>query len=98
MGAFPAGEHRQYVHASRVKYPVHIMELRIGIKHSPRELSFETAQSSAEVEELVTRAISNDDKLVRFVDDKERAYLVKTDDILYVELGTDQTRRVGFIA
>lgn len=74
------------------------MELRIGIKHAPRELSFETEQSLAEVERLVTSAIEEKSPIVRFADEKDRTYLVKTDDILYVELSADQARRVGFIA
>lgn len=74
------------------------VELRIGIKHAPRELSFETAQSPAEVEQAVTAAIEQEQPIIRLVDEKDRTYLVRTEDVLYVELAADQTRRVGFIA
>ena len=38
------------------------MDIRIGIANSPRELSFETAQTSAEVEKIVSDALSADAK------------------------------------
>lgn len=74
------------------------MELRIGIKHAPRELTFETNLPLAEVEQAISTAIEQDQPIIRLVDEKERTYLVKTDEVLYVEIGADQTRRVGFIA
>ena len=70
------------------------MELRIGILHSPRELSFETNASSAEVEQLVTGS----DSIIRFVDDRQRVYLVNREQIAYVEIGEEAARRVGFVA
>lgn len=70
------------------------MELRIGILHSPRELSFETNASSAEVEQLVTGG----DSIIRFEDDRQRVYLVNREQIAYVEIGEETARRVGFVA
>lgn len=70
------------------------MELRIGILHSPRELSFETNASSAEVEQLVT----DGDSIIRFEDDHQRVYLVNREQIAYVEIGEEAARRVGFVA
>ena len=70
------------------------MELRIGILHSPRELSFETNASSAEVEQLVTGG----DSIIRFEDDRQRVYLVNRERIAYVEIGEEAARRVGFVA
>lgn len=70
------------------------MELRIGILHSPRELSFETNASSAEVEQLVT----DGDSIIRFEDDRQRVYLVNREQIAYVEIGEEAARRVGFVA
>lgn len=70
------------------------MELRIGILHSPRELSFETNATSSEVEQLVTGG----DSIIRFEDDRQRVYLVNREQIAYVEIGEEAARRVGFVA
>lgn len=74
-----------------------IVELRIGIQHSPRELSFETDQTVEEVQALVRGALENDVPVIEFTDDKHRSYLVSTKHFLYLEAGADQARRIGFI-
>lgn len=70
------------------------MELRIGILHSPRELTFETNATAAEVQDL----LAGDGPMVRFVDDRERVYLVNREQIAFVEIGEETQRRVGFVA
>ena len=72
------------------------MEVRIGIKHSPRELAFETESSAEEVRALIEQ--SADGAFVSLTDSKGRQYLVDTDSITYVELGGDAGRKVGFIS
>lgn len=74
------------------------MEVRIGIKHTPRELSFETDASAAEVRALIEDAVAKDASLVALSDSKGRQYLVNTDSISYVELGGETGRKVGFIS
>lgn len=74
------------------------MEIRIGIVNSARELSFESAQSAEDIEKLVETALAADNGIVRLVDDKGRVFLVPAAVLAYVEVGTEATRRVGFVA
>lgn len=74
------------------------MELRIGILHSPRELTFETNQSAEEIEKSVSRALDSEVGVVRFTDDRERVILVNAAQIAFVEIGEETVRRVGFTA
>lgn len=74
------------------------MEVRIGIKHSPRELSFEVDSTPAEVRAIIDQAVSNDDELLALTDLKGRQFLVDTDSIAYIELGAESGRRVGFVS
>ena len=74
------------------------MDIRIGIANSPRELNFESSQTAAEVEKVVSDALEADAKFIKLVDDKGRVYIVPTASFSYLEVGTDQSRRVGFVA
>ncbi|MFT4232762.1 MAG: DUF3107 domain-containing protein [Leucobacter sp.] len=74
------------------------MEVRIGIKHSPRELAFETESTADELRARIEDAVANEASLVALSDTKGRQYLVDTDSIAYVELGGESGRKVGFIS
>jgi hypothetical protein len=75
-----------------------IMEIRIGLRNTPREIAFESKQSAAEVETIVAQSLSSDAKTLKLVDDKGRVFIVPTDALAYVEIGAEEARRVGFIA
>lgn len=74
------------------------MEIRIGIANIGRELNFETSQSADEVRQAVTDALDAKASAVTFTDDKGNSYIVPTAGIAYLELGTEESRRVGFVA
>ncbi len=74
------------------------MDIRIGIINSPRELSFESKQSAADIEKIVATALESDSKFLRLVDDKGRVFLVPVQSLAYIEVGSEQSRRVGFVA
>jgi len=74
------------------------MEIRIGIRNSGRELSFESAQTAKEIEAAVAAVLEESAKVLKLVDDKGRIYVVPTEALAYVEIGAEETRRVGFIA
>lgn len=74
------------------------VELRIGIQHAPRELTIETDQTPAAIEQLVQEAVDTQRPLIRFQDEKQHVFLVQTAQLLYVEISPEETRRVGFIA
>lgn len=74
------------------------MDIRIGITNTARELSFESAESADAVRAAVTKALEAGTPLLEFTDAKGNAYLVPTAGIAFVEIGTDQSRRVGFVA
>jgi hypothetical protein len=74
------------------------VDIRIGIANSPREINFESSQTAAEVEKVVSTALEADAKFIKLVDDKGRVYIVPTASFSYLEVGTDTSRRVGFVA
>jgi hypothetical protein len=74
------------------------VDIRIGILNSPREINFETTQTSAEVEKAVAAALDSDAKYVRLVDDKDKVYIIPTASFGYIEVGSEISRRVGFVA
>ncbi|AGM03681.1 DUF3107 domain-containing protein [Amycolatopsis sp. NPDC058340] len=72
------------------------MEVKIGIKDTPRELVVSSSQSPDEVEELVANALRAGDGIFRLDDEKGRKYIVPTDRIAYVEIAPSDVRKVGF--
>ncbi|TAM68456.1 MAG: DUF3107 domain-containing protein [Microbacteriaceae bacterium] len=74
------------------------MEIRIGILNAPRELSFETEQSSADVTATVAAAFEGNTGVLRLTDDKGSVYVVPISGIGYVQIGSEESRRVGFVA
>lgn len=74
------------------------MEIRIGIAHTGRELSFETNENADAVRTTVTEALTSGAAYVTLSDAKGSSYIVPTSGIAFVEVGTDQSRRVGFVA
>jgi hypothetical protein len=74
------------------------VDIRIGITNSPREINFESAQTAQEVEAVVSTALDSDSKFVKLVDSKGKLYIVPVANIGYIEVGSESTRRVGFVA
>jgi hypothetical protein len=74
------------------------VDIRIGILNSPREIAFETAQSPADVEKVVAAALDADARYIRLVDDKQKVYIIPTAAFGYIEVGSEVSRRVGFVA
>jgi predicted RNA-binding protein (virulence factor B family) len=74
------------------------MEIRIGIKNAGRELAFESDQSAAEIEATVASALSGGSKVLSLSDNKGRKFVVPSDALAYLEIGAEESRRVGFIA
>ena len=50
-----------------------------------------------EVEALVTQALTGSSPVLKLTDDKGKVYLVATGNIAFVEVGSDQNRRIGFV-
>ena len=73
------------------------MDVKIGIKHSPRELTFESNQSATDVYAEVSNALAAGAQLIQFNDSKGRVFIVPTESLAYLEIGADESRRVGFI-
>jgi hypothetical protein len=72
------------------------VEVKIGIKDTPRELVVSSGQSPEEVEKLVAEALTAGDGLFRINDEKGRKYIVPSDRIAYVEIAPSDVRKVGF--
>jgi hypothetical protein len=71
------------------------VEVKVGVAHSPRELTVESPLSAEEIEAAVSQALSNGGVLA-LADDRGRRLLVPVDKLSYVEIGESETRRVGF--
>lgn len=73
------------------------MDIRIGIANSPREIAFESSQTSSEVERIVAEALDSEAKFVKLADGKGKVYLVPTLSLAYLEIGSEESRRIGFV-
>lgn len=71
------------------------MEIKIGIRHISREVTLETMESVETIRTKVADAITNG-SLLEITDDKGAITLVPGEQIGYVELGSEEKRRVGF--
>ena len=71
------------------------MEVKIGVQHAPRELTLESAQTPAEVEQAVTEAMAKDGVLT-LTDEKGRRVIVPVDKVAYVEIAETSNRPFGF--
>ena len=74
------------------------MDIRIGIKQSARELSFDTSETAEAIEKKVAESIESGSKLITLTDSKGNVFLVPTKSLAYLEIGAEEARRVGFIA
>lgn len=72
------------------------VEVKIGVTDSPRELSFNSAQTPTEVEKEINDALAEDSGVLALTDEKGRRFLVQANKIAYVEIGAADVRRVGF--
>jgi Protein of unknown function (DUF3107) len=74
------------------------VDIRIGIANSPREISLESAQTAAEVEEIVSSALHAGSTFIKLVDNKGKVFIVPVASFAYIELGSELSRKVGFVA
>ncbi|NMR19013.1 DUF3107 domain-containing protein [Cellulomonas fimi] len=71
------------------------MEITIGVQNLARELVVESDQTAEEVAEAVSAALAGNPAL-ELLDSRGRRVIVPTSSIGYVEIGTEEQRRVGF--
>lgn len=71
------------------------MEVRIGVQNVAREVVLESTQSPAEVTAAVSAAIEGGTTL-SLQDERGRTVVVPAAAIAFVEVGAEESRRVGF--
>ena len=71
------------------------MEIKVGIQHVAREITVETEETAADVEQNLLKALA-DDSILTLTDAKGRKVLIPVDKIAYVDLGQEHVRPVGF--
>ncbi|HVS68537.1 MAG TPA: DUF3107 domain-containing protein [Mycobacteriales bacterium] len=72
------------------------MEVRIGVKGAPRELTIDSAQSADEIQQAVEAALVKGEPIVTLLDEKGRRLIISADKLAYVEIADTDSRRVGF--
>jgi hypothetical protein len=73
------------------------MELRIGVVHTPKELSVELDGTADEVVGMIDKAMTDGTPMVWLTDSKGRRVGIPVGRIAYVEVDEDgANKRVGF--
>jgi uncharacterized protein DUF3107 len=72
------------------------VEVKVGVADTARELTINSSQTPEEVESLVAHALKDSSGTLTLIDDKGRRYLVPSARVAYVEIGSADSRRVGF--
>jgi hypothetical protein len=73
----------------------HSSHIRIAVTNISSELSFESANSPAEIKAAVSTALSGGSALI-LTDIRGHEIIVPADKIGYIEIGQPSERRVGF--
>jgi hypothetical protein len=74
-----------------------MIEVRIGVVHTPKELALEIEGSADDVVRAVDKALADDDSVLWLTDAKGRRIGIPSERVAYVEIETDQgAKRVGF--
>jgi hypothetical protein len=73
------------------------VEIRIGIVNTPRELNFETNDTAEAVQAAVAKALEERTTHLTFTDAKGNTMIVPTVSLAYIELGAEESRRIGFV-
>ena len=73
------------------------MEVKVGVADTARELLINSSQTPEEVESLVAGALKDSSGTLALTDDKGRRYLVPSSRVAYVEIGSADSRKVGFV-
>ena len=72
------------------------MEVKIGVLHTPREITLESTQTPEQVSELVAAALKSVDGQLSLVDERGRKVIVPANLVAYVEIAQADARRIGF--
>jgi hypothetical protein len=72
------------------------VEVKVGVADTARELLINSSQTPEEVEALVADALKGSSGALTLIDDKGRRYVVPAARVAYVEIGSADSRRVGF--
>jgi hypothetical protein len=72
------------------------VEVKVGVADTARELVLNSDQTPEEIESLVASALKDSAGTLSLIDDKGRRFVVPSARVAYVEIGTADTRRVGF--
>jgi hypothetical protein len=72
------------------------MEVRIGVKGAPRELTIDSTQTADEIQALIDTALKGDATTFTLTDEKGHRLVVAADKLAYVEIAESEGRRVGF--
>jgi hypothetical protein len=72
------------------------VEVKVGVADTARELLINSSQTPEEVEALVADALRGSSATLTLIDDKGRRYVVPAARVAYVEIGSADSRRVGF--
>ena len=71
------------------------MDIKFGFADTARELVINAAGSQDELAARINAALA-DNSVLELADEKGRKYIVRTDRVVYVEIGTAKPHVVGF--
>jgi len=72
------------------------MEVKIGVRHAPRELVLDVTATVEEVEAAVADALDGEHAVLTLTDTRGRRVIVPGRGLAYLELGTGTSGTVGF--
>ena len=71
------------------------MEVKVGVQHLPREVAVEVDGTAADITSQLNNALENGG-LLELTDVRGRVVIIPAAAIGYVEIGPEETRKVGF--